>query len=113
MEIDFSKYFQIISASKSRVVLQAAEERNYHIFYQVGISRMLLKMVMMVTRMTLTMIPQLARHRHPLHCRVCQDSRVAPSAQLQRRQPQEHVKDHGGCQARLDFVDDDSDDGLL
>merc|ERR550539_1802848 len=41
IEIDFSSKFQIIGASmrtylleKSRVVFQASEERNYHIFYQ-------------------------------------------------------------------------------
>lgn len=41
IEIDFSTRFQIIGASmrtylleKSRVVFQASEERNYHIFYQ-------------------------------------------------------------------------------
>merc|ERR1719410_1225693 len=41
IEIDFSNRFQIIGASmrtylleKSRVVFQASEERNYHIFYQ-------------------------------------------------------------------------------
>ena len=41
IEIDFNKHFHIIGASmrtylleKSRVVFQASEERNYHIFYQ-------------------------------------------------------------------------------
>ena len=60
------------------MAFQAAEERNYHIFYEVGNRRMLLKMVTMMTRtilkmvtmMTrtiLTMIPRLVRQRHPLN----------------------------------------------
>ena len=42
LEIDFNKHYHIIGANmrtylleKSRVVFQATEERNYHIFYQV------------------------------------------------------------------------------
>ena len=56
-------------------------------------------MVTMMTSAILTMIPQLAQHRHPLH-QPGQEPR-------HQRQPQEHVQDHDGCPARLGFVDDD------
>ena len=43
LEIDFNKHYHIIGANmrtylleKSRVVFQAPDERNYHIFYQVS-----------------------------------------------------------------------------
>ncbi len=46
LEIDFNKHYNIIGANmrtylleKSRVVFQAAEERNYHIFYQICAGR--------------------------------------------------------------------------
>ena len=46
IEIDFNKHFQIIGANmrtylleKSRVVFQADQERNYHIFYQLCTAR--------------------------------------------------------------------------
>lgn len=46
IEIDFNKHFHIIGANmrtylleKSRVVFQAADERNYHVFYQMCAAR--------------------------------------------------------------------------
>jgi len=51
IEIDFSKNYQIIGASmrtylleKTRVVFQASEERNYHVFYQMCAARELPEM---------------------------------------------------------------------